>query len=191
MSDLASPPPFPLTIEEFLVWDDPSLDGNRFELYDGVVVQMAPERISHAEVKTSAYLLLRDAIGKAHVPCRALIDAVGVPIGEKSVFIPDGLVYCGPRLPGDENICREPIIVVEVVSPGSDRRDQTDKLIGYFSVPSVQHYLVVLTERRMVVHHRREAEGGILTKIIAAGDVRLDPPGLSFSVAELFAILDE
>ena len=52
-------------------------------------------------------------------------------------------------------ILEAPLIVVEVVSPSSERDDSDAKLVDYFSVASIQHYLIVFSEKRVVVHHQR------------------------------------
>ena len=51
--------------------------------------------------------------------------------------------------------CSDPIIVVEVVSPSSLARDAGAKLEDYFRLPSVQHYLILKTENRTIIHHQR------------------------------------
>src|SRR3712207_8960747 len=52
----------------------------------------------------------------------------------------------------------QPLIVVEVVSPGSRSIDTGIKLERYFENPAVQHYLVMATERRAVIHCSRTAD---------------------------------
>jgi hypothetical protein len=37
-------------------------------------------------------------------------------------------------------------------------KDLRDKLVGYFMVPSIMHYLIVDPDDRMVVHHARSAD---------------------------------
>jgi Uma2 family endonuclease len=64
------------------------------------------------------------------------------------------------------------------------------KLVDYFTVPSVQHYLLIETRRRLVLHHRRGAEGEIVTRFLQAGRLRLDPPGIELEVAALYAGTD-
>ena len=76
--------------------------------------------------------------------------------------------------------------MVEVTSPGTRSVDTGYKLTGYFRVPSIAHYLIVLTERRMLVHHARRADGGIETRMVTSGQIELDPPGITISVEELF-----
>jgi Uma2 family endonuclease len=94
------------------------------------------------------------------------------------VFEPDALVRCGPRLDDDAIEVADPLIVVEVVSPSSSRRDSGGKLEGYFRLPSVRHYLIVTVRTRAVIHHQRDEAGVITTRIIRDGPLRLDPPGI-------------
>ena len=60
------------------------------------------------------------------------------------------------------------------------------KLEGYFSLPSVAHYLILDADRRKVVHHKRGVGDIVETRILAAGRLALDPPGLELSVENFF-----
>jgi Uma2 family endonuclease len=80
-----------------------------------------------------------------------------------------------------------PIIVVEVASPSTRKIDASLKLNGYFSLPSVHHYLIVDPDGPPVLHHRRQGEGTILTTIVHDGALTLAPPGIEVVVAEIFA----
>ena len=66
-------------------------------------------------------------------------------------------------------------------------KDLRDKLVGYFQVPSIVHYLIVDPDDRLVIHHARGGGDAITTRILSAGSpLKLDPPGLEMAVAELF-----
>jgi Uma2 family endonuclease len=80
----------------------------------------------------------------------------------------------------------DPIIVVEVLSPTSVHMDTSAKLIGYFKLPSVRHYLVIDPDVRTVTHHARGADDQMSAQTLSAGTLRLDPPGIEIDVAELF-----
>jgi Uma2 family endonuclease len=69
-------------------------------------------------------------------------------------------------------------IIVEVLSPSTQKLDNAAKLTDYFSLASVSHYLIV-GPRRVVLHHQRGDAGLIATAILRQGELRLDPPGLS------------
>ncbi|HRO10752.1 Uma2 family endonuclease, partial [Amaricoccus sp.] len=139
------------TADEFIAWvlQQPS---GRYELDNGVVVAMAPERVNHAIAKLNAAVALRNAIGAQALPCQALPDGMSVKVGDRTVYEPDALVRCGPPLPGDAIVVDDPLVVVEVVSPSSRGIDRGAKLAGYFSVPSVRHYLIVDTDAKVVIH---------------------------------------
>jgi Uma2 family endonuclease len=82
-----------------------------------------------------------------------------------------------------------PIRVVEVLSPGSATKDFRDNLVGYCRVASIQHYLIIDPDRRIVVHHRRGEGDLIQTRIVADGPLSLTPPGLEIAIADLFAAM--
>jgi Uma2 family endonuclease len=174
-----------MNADEFLLWVE--AQEGRWELHDGAPIAMSPERVIHAETKHRATQTLARAIDDARAPCRALPDGLGVRISAKTVFEPDALVYCGPRLAPETIEISNPTIVVEVLSPNTAARDHGAKLTGYFSLPSVMHYLILDPERRVLIHHKRGQGDIIETRILIEGLVRLDPPGLEAPVADMFA----
>jgi Uma2 family endonuclease len=181
----AHEPETALTREEFLSWVEQQPCG-RFERIDGIVVAMAPERLSHIRRKGSAWNALRRAIAAAGLAsCEAIGDGATVQV-EDSDFEPDAVLRCGPRLPGDATRVADPVVLVEVLSPDSGTRDRVTKLRAYFKLPSVQHYLIVWPDEMRIVRHSRAADGGVATKVLASGEIRLDPPGITLTVEEFY-----
>ena len=176
-----------MTVDEFLLWSE-GQDG-RWELYRGVPYSMSPERVGHGKMKYAVQTALVRAIRQAGLPCHMLPDGATVRVSQYTAHEPDALVYCGKELPDDAIEVPTPIIVVEVASPSTRRIDASVKLSGYFSLPSVQHYLIVDPDGPPLLHHKRQPDGTILTSIIHDGTVTLDPPGLEVSVAEIFSSL--
>lgn len=173
------------TADEFIAWALERPEG-RFELDNGIVVAMAPERVDHGRAKARAWRALDAAITARGLACEAHPDGVTVRIDDHTVYGPDALVRCGPPLPGDAIEADDPVIVVEVVSPSSRGIDKGAKLASYFSLPSVRHYLIVDTDKRVVIHHRRDEEGQIGVRIFREGLLTLDPPGLAIEVRDIF-----
>jgi Uma2 family endonuclease len=173
-----------MTVPEFVAWAEHQPKG-RYELVHGLPVAMAPQRSEHAKTKFLVALALRTAILRAGLPCHVMPDGMSVRVDDETVYEPDALVYCGPEVPDGTIFIDNPVIVVEVISPSSEAVDTGDKLIGYFRVPSVAHYLIVHPLQRVVTHHARGAGDLIETRIKADGELRLDPPGLSLPVVEL------
>lgn len=169
----------------FRAWAEAQPRG-RFERVAGVVVAMAPERGAHLRTKAAVWLALREAIAEAGVPCEALPDGATVEVGEDTDYEPDAVVTCGERMADDAIVAPNPVIVVEVLSPSTRSVDTGAKLSDYFRVPSIQHYLVVRTDRREVMHHSRAADGGIQTRTISEGTIELSPPGIRVPHAAIY-----
>lgn len=174
-----------MTVAQFLAWSDRQPTG-RYELQDGEVVAMAPEALRHVRAKGEVFLALRNAIRTAGVACEAFMDGVGIPIDDRTLYIPDASVNCGEPLDDQAQTLPAPVIVVEVVSPSSERRDAIQKFAGYFRLPSVQHYLLVDAAARMVMHHRKQPDGAARTSIQGSGPLTFDPPGITIQVEDLF-----
>jgi Uma2 family endonuclease len=177
-----------MKVDEFLAWAGAQGRG-RYELVDGEIVAMSPQRARHNLVKLSAAVALRDAVLAAKLPCTVFTDGISVVIDDQNTREPDASVQCGMEVNLDSMIIDSPLIVVEVVSPSSEHDDTEVKLVEYFSVPSIRHYLVILSEKRVVVHHQRRNAGNIDTRIAHDGDIVLTPPGMTIPVAALLGPL--
>jgi Uma2 family endonuclease len=178
-------PETPMTREEFLAWVEQQPSG-RFERIDGVVVAMAPERASHNLRKRAACDALRRAVREAGLKsCQVFADGMTVQV-ENSDYVPDALLRCGPRLPGDSTTVSDPLVLIEVLSPDSGTRDRATKLRAYFKLPSLQHYLIVSPEEQRIVRHSRMPNDQVATQVFVSGEIRLDPPGIMVTVEEFY-----
>lgn len=173
-----------MNVDEFLAWAE--REEGRYELYHGQVYAMAPERSAHALTKFAVQSALAEGIRQADLSCIMYPDGMTVRVSDTTAHDPDALVYCGPPLPGDAVEVLNPVIVVEVLSPSTRKIDGSAKLKGYFSLPSVHHYLIVDPGKPPLIHHKRQDDGTILTRLISEGTLRLDPPGFEIVVGQLF-----
>ena len=179
------PLPSNFSADAFLVWTL-AQPGGSYELVRGQVIAMSPERAGHARAKFGIVSALASAISRAGLNCEAFTDGMTVRIDNSTVYEPDALVRCGPRVPDDAIEIPDPTIVVEVVSRSSRSTDSGAKLGDYFMLPSVRHYLVANTDTGTITHHHRSEAGDISTRILRNGELVLDPPGLTLDVASLF-----
>lgn len=168
-----------MTSDEFIAWAMQQPEGKRYELVQGEVVGMAPERSVHALTKGRIYRLLAEAVDAAGLPCTVYPDGMAVAVDEDTIYEPDALLRCGEPLPDDAVKVLDPMMVVEVASPSTQSVDAGEKLADYFRIPSLRHYLIVRAKLRTVIHHARDEGGTITTRIIRDGAVELDPPGIA------------
>ena len=173
-----------MTVDEFLAWAEGR--PGRYELVRGEVFPISPEVVGHTRVKGLVFAALLSAIRERRLPCEVLTDGATVRIDDTTAYEPDALVHCGRELSSTALEVPEPVIIVEVVSASSRRIDATLKLAGYFRLPSVMHYLIVDPTQPSVVHHARGSGDAILTRIVTAGSIALDPPGLELALADIY-----
>ena len=174
-----------MTVEEFIDWAMLQPRG-RYELHRGRIVAMSPERVLHIDVKLTAAMALTRAVRASRRPLHALGDGATVKIDAHTSYEPDALVYSGDKLPKDTIIIPSPVVVVEVLSPSTAKTDKETKTADYFTVPSIQHYLLLDPEDRGVLHLWRTKAGGIARKLRRSGTIKLAPPGVTVTVKELF-----
>lgn len=167
-----------MTAEEFVAWSMEQPDGTHYELEDGCVVTLESERTRHGETKALLVASAIIAIRERNLPCVVFTDSTSVRIDRHTVFEPDMVIRCGKRLPGDTVIIDDPLAVFEVLSPSTQSRDNWVKLLGYLSISTVRHYVVVDALKGVVIHHTPGEGGKILSTIIHDGRIVLDPPGI-------------
>ncbi|MEO5336245.1 MAG: Uma2 family endonuclease [Magnetospirillum sp. WYHS-4] len=142
--------PSHMTVEEFLAWDDGT--DTRYELVGGEVFAMAPPSVAHADIIVN---LAIDIGTKLRPPCRASAE-VGIrsPSRGDTFYQADLAIGCSPRRPGDRYL-GEPVVIIEVLSPGTANFDRGSKIPDYRAIPSVREIaLVSSTEIKAETWHR-------------------------------------
>ena len=175
-------PDWPKTLEEFRAWHERQPEV--WEFIHGVPKLLAPGSKAHTLIKSNAGRLLGNAL--EGTGCRTLVDGAIVEV-EGSSLIPDVVVTCSPLDFATPRV-DDPIIIIEVLSPWSEKDDTGRKFMLYLKIPSLRHYLVIDQERRQIVHHQRRDDlgGAFLTTTAPPDPLRLDPPGIELSLAALY-----
>lgn len=103
------------------------------------------------------------------------------------VTYPDALVVCGAmeRDAEDRLALTNPVVVVEVLSPGTEAYDRGDKLAHYQTIPSLHEVVLVCHDRRWIEVWQRERDGW--RAIGSAGSVELPSIGCILDVGDVFA----
>jgi Uma2 family endonuclease len=178
-----------------LDWDDFVLfpdDGKRHELIDGVHYVTASPNLRHQTISMNLIHLLgtfvrQQRTGKLfHAP----FDVV---LSRHDIVEPD-LLYVSAARAGDvltaANVQGPPDLAVEILSPGTRRRDELLKR-DLFERAGVSEYWLVDPEAETVKVFRRDAQGYGRAELLSQrdGDVLRTPllPGLELPLAEIFA----
>jgi len=175
--------PARMSVEEFLAWAEGR--PGRHELFGGEIVAQASERAAHWERKLATHVALLRAVRAKGLSCHVVPDGATVRIDPWTAYEPDAMVYCGPKSPPSSLLVENPVVVVEILSPSTERVDRRRKLADYFRLPSVAHYVIVDPDEVLVIHHQRQG-ADVLTRLLRDGTIRLDPPGIEVTVAEIY-----
>jgi Uma2 family endonuclease len=175
-----------LTVGEFL--DSCPNDQRHFQLFDGVMVAMAPRAIPHQIVAAALTLEIGLAV-RANLPGCSVHSQGGIAphgVSGRDHFETDIAVTCEPLSGSYRGIISGPLLIVEVLSPSTDRDDVFIKLLAYRRIASLQETLYVETERVGATVYRRAADGWAEIAVGAQDRLRLDTIGLDIPLADLY-----
>ena len=177
----------PMTSDEFILWAMAQPEGERYELVNGEVVGMSPERLVHAEVKGLVWLALRTALAAAGRLCVAYPDGVSVQVdAEHDLPARRAGAVRRPAAGGDDQAQRSRDRGRGGLAVVRRTRHWVRSSRTISGCTSVRHYLIVRTDRGSVIHHERRQDGGIVTRMVREVVLELDPPGIEVPVAAFF-----
>ena len=139
-----------MTAEEYLEFERSSPE--RHEFRDGEVWAMAGAKNRHTRVGRNLLLLLS---GVAQAGCEALANDVKVCVdGSRMYYHPD-LAFTCERINDDLEYITAPCLIVEVLSPSTEKFDRGLKFEDYQTLASLETYVLVTPTRRNLEVFRR------------------------------------
>jgi Uma2 family endonuclease len=141
---------------EELLADKP--EHEKWELIGGRVVKMmVGARWSHHRLVQNINIYLANRLRERGSPCRTYTETFWLKERFLGLAVfPDVMVHCGP-IERDAVSLSDPVVLFEVVSPGSATRDRIEKEDLYRRLPSLAHYVLVERDRAVVdVLHRAD-----------------------------------
>ena len=173
--------PEPMDAAGFLAWEE------RQELrheFDGVsAIAMAGGTDAHGAIQFGIAGALRAHLrGK---PCRPYGSEVKIQTG-KGIRYPDAFVVCSPRVPS-ATVVRDPVVIFEILSEGTEKTDLVSKAAEYQAIPSVQRYIVLQQTHRIAMVYGRRGDGWDFAFVSGEGAM-LDMPeiGIRVPLAEIY-----
>ena len=128
-----------MTVAEFLRWEDGT--DTRYELLAGEPVAMAPPAVAHG-VLTARLAVRIEAALRSRRPCIVQSEAgIARPDRDDTCYVADLAVTCTPLQPG-QSLIADPLLIVEILSPGMVAHDRHTKVPDYRRIASVQEILL-------------------------------------------------
>ncbi len=134
-------------------------DDQRAELIDGVIYDMSAPTSVHQLIAGEVYFQIASFIRSHGGDCIPFIAPVDVQLNRDNCTMvePDVLICCDPDLIKEKNIYGAPDFVLEVISPGTSRKDFTIKLTKYQEA-GVREYWIVDPYKKMIFVYFFESE---------------------------------
>jgi len=159
----------PMTLEEFLRWDDGT--DTHYELIGGFSVAMAPPAAAHRMLAMRLGSRI-DAALQRRRPCNAQGDAGVVrPDRVDTYFEADIVATCEGHELGQQALT-DPFLIIEILSPSTERHDRRIKLPVYRLIDSVQEIVFIDSDGIYAEVHRRSGEQWI-TEILRGREAML------------------
>lgn len=172
-----------LTVDEFLAWDDGT--DRRYQLLRGVITMMAPPQAVHGALVIRLGTALTNRLPRG---CSVTGEAgIRPPHRNDTYYQADLAVTCRPLERG-EIYLREPVLIVEVLSPSTAATDRLLKLPDYRLIPSVTDILLVESQEARIEHWRRQS-GDAWLVVLRGPHERVELPDLDVTL-ELDALYD-
>ena len=155
-ANLKNVPRHHYTLEEYFALERAS--EARYEYWDGEIVCMSGGSLWHSIISDNLHALLSGLLrGQDY---RAFSG--GMPIKTPALppyRYPDVSVVCGQLATEKINgidVLTNPIIIVEVLSPGTEQLDKEEKRNAYQRLASVKEYLIVAQDAPHVTQYLRQ-----------------------------------
>jgi Uma2 family endonuclease len=177
----------PWTTEQFLAWA--AAQEERYE-FDGLAtVAMTGGTAWHSRITLNIHAALRPRL--RGTPCSSFGPDLGVRTIGSAVRFPDALITCS-KFPGSERLVVNPVVVFEVLSADSGKRDRIDKTREYQAVPSILRYIIVESAGAglLVLHRTRAGEGWTALPCTEQEVLALPEVGIEIPIAEFYEDID-
>lgn len=175
--------PPPTGAAAFLDWAQALPDGARAELWRGALSPRRPAAPNAARALADATLAFRAALRRAGLTGGVYPEGLPLVVDPQSVLWPDLTIGHGGGIGARGAAPEAPVIVVEACGAGRSPISEAARARAFLGAPGVAHHLLLDADAARVVVTTRGAAG---RRGVASGALRLDPPGLSLSVADLF-----
>lgn len=182
------------TLNEYWALEDKSEEKSEF--YNGTIWAMAGGSARHAAICSNTHYALQDALRRGDSKCRAYSSDLKVKIDKfNCVYYPDAMVICGDAAyeKNRTDTVKNPILIIEVLSPSTADFDRGTKFNRYRSLDSLQEYVLISQDKPKVeVWYREEKNLWRISNAIGLeAKVFLHSIDCEISLADIYYLIDD
>jgi Uma2 family endonuclease len=179
------------TPQEYLARERNS-PGSKSEYVNGHIYAMGGASLAHNRIVYNLAGELRNQIRGG--PCSAVSNDMRVKVPQTEMYTyPDVIVFCGePRLEDDHfDTLLNPTIIIEVLSPSTERYDRGDKWAHFRLIESLQMYVLLAQDQiRAETFMRRGDEWVYAEASGEEGVLNLEAAGCSIPLGSIYELVE-
>ena len=155
----------------------------KWELINGRVIRaMVGARWEHHVIIDNMSRAIGNHFEKKGMPCRVYRETFYLKERRQDLAaLPDLMIHCGKPAPGATSF-NDPLVLVEVMSPGSEMRDRLEKRVAYQQLPSLQSYVLVGRDMPYVEVFDRQGDSFVTRPTLTTLDAALKLPAIEFEM---------
>ncbi|MBC7796387.1 MAG: Uma2 family endonuclease [Pyrinomonadaceae bacterium] len=172
-----------ISVEDYLESEKHS--NVRYEYLDGQVFAMAGESKRHNRIAGKLVQLFGNHLENTNYD--VYFESVKMKTSATKYYYPDVVVTCDENDEDDYNI-ENAVLVIEVLSPSTERIDRAEKLIAYKKMPSLRECILTYENRVFVQIHRKiDAETWAVENYYDLESmIKLDSIDYEISISEVY-----
>ena len=157
------------TVDDYYSWPE----GERIELIDGVIYDMAAPTDVHQLITLEMGSVFREYIRQKNGKCIPVVSPIDVQLDEddKTMVQPDIIIVCDRSKFKNGRIFGAPDLVVEVLSPSTRKNDLFLKLGKYANAGVREYWIINPVKKRVIVYNLMNEEEDAATIYTFAGKV--------------------
>lgn len=175
-----------LSVEEYLTGEN---DGEiRHEYIYGEVYAMAGSSDRHNRISFNCAKKIDDKLNP-NGKCQVFMTDMKLQADAETFYYTDIFVACDKP---DRYFRREPLLIIEVLSPSTEAVDKREKLKVYRQIPSLREYAIIAQNKMQVEFHYKNENGFWMKEMFTETDevVNFQSVEVNISLAEIYRGVD-
>jgi len=175
-----------LSVEKYLASEN---DGEiRHEYIYGEVYAMAGSSDRHNQISGNIFVKIFSKVSGAG-SCQVFMTDMKLQADTETFYYPDIFVACDNP---DRFFRREPILIIEVLSPSTESVDKREKLKVYRQISSLREYAIIAQNKMQVEFHYKNENGFWIKEMLTKADetVNFQSVEVNISLSEIYRGVD-
>ena len=169
-----------MTLDDFLGWEE--RQELRYEFDGFQPVAMTGGTYAHDKIATNLAVSLTPRLRGG--PCVMHGSNLKVLTHGRSRY-PDAFVTC-QEYDNNDKVARDPVVIFEVLSPGTAGTDRIDKVREYTALASMRRYVLLEQDRVAATVLERQGTGWFTSVLTDAAALFMPEIGIELPLAELY-----